>query len=57
MIISGPFHGAIVQLVGTLGNYFARFPMIMSEEKFRQDARTEFDQLKKYIKEFEGFLD
>lgn len=57
MIISGPFHGAIVQLVGTLGNYFAHFPMIMSEEKFRQDARTEFDQLKKYIKEFEGFLD
>ena len=57
MIISGPFHGAIVQLVGTLGNYFARFPMIMSEEKFRQDARTEFEQLKKYIKELEGFLD
>ena len=57
MIISGPFHGAIVQLVSTLGNFFARFPMIMSEENFRQDARTEFEQLKKYIKEFEGFLD
>ena len=57
MIIGGALHGAIIQLVSNLGNYFARFPMIMSEESFRQDVRAEFEQLKKYIAEFEEFLD
>ena len=57
MIIGGVLHGAIIQLVSNLGNYFARFPMIMSEESFRQDVRAEFEQLKKYIAEFEEFLD
>ena len=57
MIIGGALHGAIIQLVSNLGNYFARFPMIMSEEIFRQDVRAEFEQLKKYIAEFEEFLD
>jgi hypothetical protein len=57
MIIDGPLHGAILQLVGSLGNYFARFPMIMSDENFRKDVRAEFEQLKKYIAEFEDFLD
>ena len=57
MIIGGALHGVIVQLVSNLGNYFARFPMIMSEESFRQDVRAEFEQLKKYIAEFEEFLD
>ena len=57
MIIDGPLHGAILQLVGSLGNYFARFPMIMSDEIFRKDVRAEFEQLKKYIAEFEDFLD
>lgn len=56
MIIGGALHGAIIQLVSNLGNYFARFPMIMSEESFRQDVRAEFEQLKKYIAEFEEFL-
>ena len=57
MIIDGPLHGAILQLVGSLGNYFARFPMLMSDENFRKDVRAEFEQLKKYIAEFEEFLD
>lgn len=57
MIIDGALHGAIIQFVSNLGNYFARFPMIMSEESFRQDVRAEFEQLKKYIAEFEEFLD
>ena len=57
MIIGGALHGAIIQLVSNLDNYFARFPMIMSEEIFRQDVRAEFEQLKKYIAEFEEFLD
>ena len=57
MIIDGPLHGAILQLVGSLGNYFARFPMIMSDENFRKDVRAEFEQLKKYIAECEDFLD
>ena len=57
MIIGGALHGAIIQLVSNLENYFARFPMIMSEESFRQDVRAEFEQLKKYIAEFEEFLD
>ena len=56
MIIGGVLHGAIIQLVSNLGNYFARFPMIMSEESFRQDVRAEFEELKKYIAEFEEFL-
>ena len=56
MIIGGALHGAIIQLVSNLGNYFARFPMIMSEESFRQDVRAEFEELKKYIAEFEEFL-
>lgn len=57
MIIDGPLRGAILQLVGSLGNYFSRFPMIMSDENFRKDVRAEFEQLKKYIAEFEDFLD
>ena len=57
MIIGGALHGAIIQLVSNLGNYFARFPMIMSEENFRKDVRAEFEKLKKYIAEFEEFLD
>ena len=57
MIIGGALHGAIIQLVSNLGNYFARFPMIISEESFRQDVRAEFEELKKYIAEFEEFLD
>lgn len=57
MIIGGALHGAIIQLVSNLGNYFARFPMIMSEENFRKDVRAEFEELKKYIAEFEEFLD
>ena len=57
MIIGGALHGAIIQLVSNLGNYFARFPMIMSEESFHQDVRAEFEQLRKYIAEFEEFLD
>ena len=57
MIIDGLLHGAILQLIGSLGNYFACFPMIMSDENFRKDVRAEFEQLKKYIAEFEDFLD
>ena len=57
MIIGGALHGAIIQLVSNLGNYFARFPMIISEDSFRQDVRAEFEELKKYIAEFEEFLD
>ena len=31
--------------------------MIMSEGNFRKEVRAEFEQLKKYIAEFEDFLD
>ena len=31
--------------------------MLMSDENFRKDVRAEFEQLKKYIAEFEDFLD
>lgn len=56
-LIHTSLHGAVNNFVGTVGNYFVRFPLLKSDPQLRQDVRKEFDLLREHVAEFEKLLD